>query len=212
MNNLLMRSELVEASIAGRKTVTRRLVQGIARSAFVLYSGGELSSRTRGVPKIIHRPKFKPGESVYIKETVAILGCWRYYFDKKKQKHRWRFVEDSSRVARFDLTSPDISPKRVDARTGWFKRPSIYCPAWASRLTIRIESVGAEPVQAITEEEATCEGFQAFPRPETFIDPNFLPRQITARAQFMAIWDQINGPESWPLNPWVWVYRYTKSG
>lgn len=65
-------------------------------------------------------------------------------------------------------------------------RPSIFMRRQASRLSLEITAVRLERLHEITEEDARAEG-------------------VGSRAEFEALWKQINGEASWDANPWVWV-------
>lgn len=99
--------------------------------------------------------------------------------------------------------------------------PPIHMPRWASRITLEITDVRVERLQDISEADAIAEG----------IDPPRCPhcgytwgdcRQHmdhrlcvgrepeSAVAAYRALWGQINGPDSWASNPWVWVVCFRR--
>lgn len=73
-------------------------------------------------------------------------------------------------------------------------RVSIHMMRWASRLTLEIISVSVERLQDITDEGANAEGCRT---PAT-----------AARSNLRNIWQSINGDGSWDVNPYVWVIKY----
>lgn len=99
--------------------------------------------------------------------------------------------------------------------------PSIHMPRWASRITLRIEAVRVEPLQAISEEDAKAEGL-AFHNDPSDVDPKFpdgyyyiaynpgpqCPRP-TAVETYAALWRQLHGADSWDSNPDVLVLSFT---
>jgi len=82
-------------------------------------------------------------------------------------------------------------------------RPPAQMPRWASRITLNVDSVQVERLQDIDEEDALAEGMRcdkdtlAATGHATYIDA------------FRDIWKQINGPDSWNENPWVWKIEFS---
>lgn len=76
-------------------------------------------------------------------------------------------------------------------------RPSIHMPRWVSRITLEIVSVRVERLQDIGEDDAKAEGVEPYaPDDGRYVDG------------FKELWESINGPGSWDLNPWVWVVEF----
>ncbi len=101
------------------------------------------------------------------------------------------------------------------------KRPSIFMPRWASRLSLKITGLRAERVQEISDDDAIAEGmfftdygkdkfgnqlegwsFQKTKRWEQCLG--------SARFAFGNLWNSINGKRGagWNGNPWVWVIEF----
>jgi hypothetical protein len=72
-------------------------------------------------------------------------------------------------------------------------------PRWASRITLEVTGVRVERLHDITEADAETEGFH---RAGCGGEGNV--------RTFARTWDQINGPESWAANPWVWVVSFKR--
>ncbi len=88
-------------------------------------------------------------------------------------------------------------------------RPSIFMPRWASRITLEIVSVRVEGLWDITEEDAKAEGCDTFYRDAFSETPDQL--YISARDEFTALWDFINGKKHpWLSNPWTWVIEFKR--
>ncbi len=68
-------------------------------------------------------------------------------------------------------------------------KPSLFMPKNASRITLTVKSVTLERLHEITDEGARAEG-------------------VSGRAEYEKLWKQLNGEESWNLNPWVWVVKF----
>lgn len=83
-------------------------------------------------------------------------------------------------------------------KLGWKRRPSIHMPRWASRITLEVTGVRVERLQDISRGDAMAEGCP-FPNMAQGDDP---------RKWYADLWHSINGPDSWILNPWVWVVEF----
>lgn len=80
--------------------------------------------------------------------------------------------------------------------------PSIHMPRWASRINLEITNVRAERLQDITPDDAIAEGVEEFA-----VEHKLSGYWTTSYAR---LWDQINGPGAWDLNPWVWVVEFNR--
>lgn len=98
-------------------------------------------------------------------------------------------------------------------------RPSIHMPRWASRMTLELTEVRVERLQDISEEDAEAEGTAHC---DICGDVGWINSgpdggwQCTAPHCgdpyidcFQRVWIEINGPDSWKANPWVWVLVFT---
>lgn len=83
-------------------------------------------------------------------------------------------------------------------------RPSIHMPRWASRILLEITAVRVERLQDISETDAEAEGIQEIV--DAGVDHDGTPRDA-----YRALWEQINGADSWSANPWVWVVEFNRA-
>ncbi len=93
-------------------------------------------------------------------------------------------------------------------------------PRWASRILLEITEVRVERLNEISETDALAEGIEKVIRPQpngdvwhTFVTsgvPTNLHYYATARQAFRQLWQKINGPNSWEVNPWVWVVSFNR--
>lgn len=201
---ILFSAPMVRAILAGKKTQTRRIVK--PRDIAWHRGCGEKDFETIGGfrEKLAYLTKF-PGVSVGIlKDRYGIPGdrlwvreCWGLFdsqpSDGPDRAHVfYRATDGDRRDLRYQL---------------W--RPSIHMPRWASRITLEVVAVRVERLQEISRVDAIAEGA---PESHPSIDrvsmdfgfPDF------SRSWFAQLWQEINGPESWSANPWVWVVEFKR--
>lgn len=204
---ILFSGPMVRAILAGTKTQTRRIVQWRPSSPadvsatrqpdeaqpYTHIDGAWLATwrepaGTSHMPTVC--PYGVPGDRLWVREAHALVDgpCWSGLPRTAGPDGRWCYYREG-----FDRTEPR-----------W--RPSIHMPRWASRLTLRIESVRVERLRDITEADAIAEG----------VDPDPHPLSAAAwggphRLAFGRLWDAINGKRaSWHSNPWVWVVTFER--
>ena len=90
----------------------------------------------------------------------------------------------------------------TEDRGGLLWRPSIHMPRWASRITLEVTGVRVERLRACNEVDAIAEG-----APWAACGA---PQEGSHKAGFAQLWEQINGPDSWDANPWVWVVEFRR--
>lgn len=83
-------------------------------------------------------------------------------------------------------------------------KTSIHMPRWASRILLEITAVRVERLQDISEEQARAEGYPAERECETGSSG------LDAWLWFRSLWGEINGPEAFTANPWVWVIEFKR--
>ena len=95
--------------------------------------------------------------------------------------------------------APRFKPHAVDTGAwNWGKivrRPSLFMPRWASRISLEVTGARVERVQSITEMDHEAEGLGLKEQPDAF----------------RALWDKLNGKKApWSSNPWVWVLEFRR--
>lgn len=94
------------------------------------------------------------------------------------------------------------------AEEGYNWRPSIHMPRAASRLLLEITDVRVERLQDISRADAKAEGAtKAYLNKEGYYTEH---EEGTYKEGFAALWQSINGKESWEANPWVWVIEFKR--
>lgn len=153
----------------------------------------------------------------YAGDRLWVREAWRRDIDKVNGARLVQYRADDAIVEAprtyFDLPSP-----------GWV--PSIHMHRWASRITLQITGVRVERLQEISEADALAEGITSV-RCDTWDRKNFPewkdlfdaacaagekpPLGPSPAAAFHALWAEINGPDSWAANPWVWVVEFKRA-
>ena len=166
----------------------------------------------------VHRVhcRIQPGDLLWVRETWGFRGgswCNRtptmqdvyiaYRADPDPNRTLRTFRKRSENHSAFPGLPKQPAGGLKDYAKWWASwRPSIFLPRWASRITLAIDSVRVERLQAITEEDARAEGVEHHKPAEG--DQNGLVN--AARYNYERLWDKINGKRApWATNPWVWV-------
>jgi hypothetical protein len=154
MRGILFKPGMIKAIVEGRKTVTRRL-QGFGEINEAPDDWRLIPWKHRGigdtitgyyfeVPEtttchLLIKPRYHPGETVYIKE----VGAW-----DTEHKHNFVF---------YRANAPNVNAK-------W--QSPLFMPAWAARYFIKIKDVRPERLQSMTDQDAIAEGVTVIGRPE----------------------------------------------
>lgn len=193
---ILMSPPMVRAWLAGDKTMTRRLAWR---------KGPAWSSSTPFVMAATNWQRVEPGDRLWIRERWCVGKRHDFlpptslpYVDGLTTMYeaggsRGREETPSGRLEyRNDFTYPPNLPDWAGRM-----RAAMHLPRLASRLTLIVQAVKIEPLQAITEADAKAEGA----RPATAgVDGNGEP--VTSfRTGFVRLWGEIHGTESWLGNP-----------
>ena len=192
---ILFNTEMVKAILDGRKTCTRRIVNGyIPKDAEFGYTAftpkGAISCRgTFETDHLEYGEKFfklpyQKGDILYVRET------WSEWIDGYLYK----------------------------AWTGQFPgikwKPSIHMPKEASRIWLKVTDVRVERLQEITEAEAILEG--AIDNRAFIHSPdNEYDHIHTSREHFIDIWNSTIkkgdiDKYGWDANPLVWVIEFER--
>jgi len=228
VKGILMRPDMIQAIVEGRKTVTRRLdgLKEINREPdkwrflkIIQEIGGRQRFRFRnsetGIVRDIY-PRYQVGETVYIKEVHYRYGHWK---EVGARNHRILYKFDAMTpfedVVYFVDTLPTnlILRRGYDAGVGWYKRTPLFMPEWAARHFITILAVRAERLQGITLPDCEREGFALMgfdfgcPACDT---KNY--SYYGSRIHFAEYWDSLNPTYPWESNPWVFPYEFEYKG
>ncbi len=210
---ILFSGPLVRAILAGKKSVTRRVVKPQPVPCHGAYAWASAKARLPGsgpigtltLRDIADRcPYGAPGDVLWCKETHYVERAG--YPDGRGRHVIYRADDENAPIAKWT--------------------PSIHMPHWASRLSLLVKDVRVERLQEISGADARAEGVTLPVRdghvlltishklsPFDF-DPKG-PREWTIddywRFSFAMAWHDINGKtHSWSSNPWVWRIEFER--
>jgi hypothetical protein len=192
---ILFSAPMVRAILAGAKTQTRRVVkpQPINDPAkhhpIAPYHNGRggwnwvLAATGHGLGSPFPCPYGQPGDRLWVREA----------FMHEPADYCW---EASVSIP----SRPAVTVYRADCEgdsrgAGW--KPSIHMPRGLSRITLEITEVRVERLQDIGAADVWAEGIAHSPD----VDPVH---------EFQALWESINGAESWEANPFVWCVGFKR--
>ena len=199
MKGLIFSEPMVKVWLEGNKTVTRRLMnpQPLERSQYggmniygqaIFYPPDDLEDTD---DSCLRKPRYLPGETVYIKETWAHVS-----------------VPDGTTARKNIIVYKADNPQGVCVPNMW-KSPR-FMPERFSRSHALIVSVRPERVKEIGFDELLKEGLEVdtearyvFNEDGVPIDCYPEPDPSTLLDQFVTLWESLH-PGSWERNDWVW--------
>lgn len=195
---IIFSAPMVNALLAGRKSMTRRLAwraeaikcepcQGTGAtpwSGFVGlcdFCGG--NGETGGKPSPWQRMKL--GDRLWVRENHAFVGggdpglllC----------------------AADWQETAKSFACENADKPPKW--TPSIHMPRWASRLTLIVKAVKIERLNDMSEADAIAEGITRAESPANFWTDGASTTSPTPEGAFAGLWEHLHGHGSWGANP-----------
>lgn len=209
---ILFSTPMIKALLEGRRTVTRRIIkpQPIQTPGTPVWW---LEKEFEGESFIgdedirshlfhnVYGDKGTPYGAVYADGTADRLWVketWQAYNQAgASYSSLSREEKDQAELYNWAVVSKATNPEDKSPGDPWI--PSIFMPRWASAITLEITDVRVEKVQEITEEDARAEG----------VEPFHLPTGATLyKPAFASLWNEINGPDAWDRNNWVWVISF----
>lgn len=197
MKPILFSTHMVQVILAGRKTMTRRVIkQSVVDNFLIGVMGILVGSYREGMaeayPTVDDAP-YSAGDVLWVRET--------WMPETEQRIHTGGYIYRAS-----DRPEPD-----GDAPLKW--HPSIFMPKEAARIFLRVIDVRAERLREISEEDARAEGCITFH--DKIGDGKFddvLEFDLTAKDAFCELWERLNKKRGygWDTNPWVWVYTFER--
>lgn len=223
---ILFSAPMVRAKLDGRKTQTRRICNPQPVSVGSLgkrrvYRDEEFKrawETIKGTGECDQDrdcPYGQPGDRLWVKETFYAYGRWETRFDAAKGRDAWHFVDmtiESGKQYRYaaDMGDNGTPERGKGGVVRWWKRPAIFMPRVASRLTDEITAVRVERLWNISDADAIAEGIARYENHTFGLDDPAACMGPSATVAYMRLWEHINGPGSWDANPWVWVVEFRR--
>lgn len=219
-----MQDAMVRALLSGAKTQTRRLVNpqpgkgvvGVSRARdpdpdaaaeWWWLDGADAGSASIAMDPFTCRYG-GPGDRLWVRETFEKI---------EGQTRPW--IET-------DYRATYTHGYRLGDHLGLKKRwtPAIHMPRAACRIVLELTDVRVERLQDISEADAIAEGIE---RGEDFpgwyrgslkgdsptlqqCGRDFKIPTAFPKLAYRALWESINGADSWDANPWVWVLTFKR--
>lgn len=214
---IIFSTPMVQAIMAGMKTITRRIVDPQPQSVFdgerwetaTPYGQYSWPKNSRlDSPDFIAEasPYGCPGYLLWVRETFSTVG-----------------LPEGQCVYKANVENPEQFK-------GW--KPSIHMPKKFARIWLKIESLWTEQLHSISEQDILKEGVRIptseekgsvlFKLGEENSALHFMPKgwQLDGKgiqatkfdflfAHWAELWCSINGRESWDANPWVWRIKFS---
>lgn len=220
---IIFSTQMVRAILSGAKIQTRRVIPVLPKRGYSLHqiSGDKFCFRKvhkngDATHSDIFRRPCDVGDLLWVRETFV----GPIYDDIDDPYSDDDFENPDHCIYKADK---DETPEYVDMddniRRGWI--PSIHMPRWASRLTLEVKAIRAEPLHDISDGDAIREGIyrsveivepceSKYPISTDWDGYKAMLSPCVARWDFARMWRSIypSGPKSWDAAPWVWVIDF----
>lgn len=188
---ILYSTPMAIAKRQGRKTQTRRIVKGTP----LTFLNDGFTPEYVAMPENGFSPYGYKGDVLWGRETWATIGNDYVY-------------KAAGFFERYDAWEKDTLSciQRIE-RWG----PSIFMPKAAAQIWERVISIRVERLQDISEVDCVAEGIELIGARPNGIDQGWKcytdneSMYFSPKSSYESLWESINGPCSWPANPWVWV-------
>lgn len=209
MKPILFNTEMVNAILEGRKTVTRRVVkfkqgQNPAWSGYI--PDGAVLYGSNNVPAA--KAPFQPGDILWVRETWQFIPCIDCRLNVHGGCHADPLTYDDG-----DSVGEGCFVHRADypetEHINW--KPSIHMPREAARIFLRAKDVRVERLRDITSKQIDAEGCC-----EYTYDAKTGKPVPSGPSWFRIMWDKTVKPADipiygWDANPWVWVIEFERT-
>lgn len=207
---ILFSTPMVQAILEGRKTQTRRVIKPQPQivSDYEWHWGGTRPKAKRaggaissyGVDAVEHGsssmvfqcPYGKLGDLLWVRET------WGYSPGFYQNDAPWNIIYRAD------------GDDQMSGLGRWY--PSIHMKKENARIWLEVVSVRVERLHNMDYKDALAEGIFHHAGLDGYVSSklgtDFHCSDPTI--SFMKLWCDINGPESWDANPWVWVVEFKK--
>lgn len=189
---ILFSTPMIQAIIAGQKTMTRRILKVKGCKPFIPDNTWDIDSISKWNKDF--NPYGKVGDILWVRETFSNGNIE----NKKHTGFRYKADDESFNVK-------------------W--KPSLFMPKDACRIFLEITEIRIERLQEISNEDCINEGIKREIFPPTgeqcfyfypckdLRDDSYLDCPKTS---FYSLWKSINGQKNWDDNPFVWVISFNR--
>ncbi len=184
---ILFNTEMVQAILEGRKTVTRRIVKPQPKGYFEV-NDNPLYIYDSDLPPGRIAPQFQAGDYLYVRET------WNWYPIENDTKKSY-------------IYRADFSDKQAEHGI-W--RPSIHMPKEATRIFLKVTDVRVERLTNMLTKDFCNEGLNLYKD-----DGRTEKSEIELEYEFEDLWNSTIKKADldtygWDANPWVWVVEFER--
>lgn len=209
---ILFNTEMVQAILDGRKTVTRRKIDADIVNSFDIDTDGSVygcQNRDGDFENAENFCRYHPGDILYVRETWAWEPCWDCGLDMGEggcaEESVTRIYNQKKREYGcycYKASMEDGEELSVDT---W--HPSIHMPKAAARIWLMVTDVRVERLQEMTASESAKEGIQLSKQYDT--------NERAYILKFADVWDSTikksdQNIYGWEANPWVWVIEFER--
>lgn len=193
--------------LAGLKVQTRRAVKGLLGDAF--YAGPGRDGRHEFAQEQVASGGFM--------QALALRCPHGQIGDRLWVREPWRATPGLDGSPPREIPQDqriwyvaDEKPTRGPGVRARYRQAMFMC-RWMSRILLEVTEVRVERLNDISEADACAEGARAADivtgREVLFPGPSKAGSYVL---HYRDIWESINGPGSWDLNPWVWVITFRR--
>ena len=221
MKPILFNTDMVQAILEGRKSVTRRIVKPQPKSHIAYACMGSRCGKW-GYPgkdawKYWDDDSFRLPDDISQDELKVKWTPPCHTDDILYVRETWCSAYDGERYFYLSDKHTDREEKQLLDYNDVKWRPSIHMPREAARIFLRVTAVRVERLQDITHEQARAEGCDGRCNCPSSGAPGSLScvTMDFSVEKFETVWDSTIKPADlpiygWEANPWVWVIEFER--
>lgn len=222
---ILFNTDMVEAILAGGKTVTRRIIKLKYDNTHIEWKNDKYGKRLIELQNDVEGETHgKNPDGTTWRRLLAYRELKAPYSkgDILYVRETWWMDKEGQYFYRADGIYPQIGGN-VFLNVRW--KPSIHMPKEAARIWLRVKDVSAEKIQDIDDVKAISEGMLNYDgwMTEGYKEAvyaakmygNKPPLGLTPKERFAHLWNKtVRRNEiaryGWEANPWVWVIEFER--
>lgn len=192
---IIFSAPMVQALLAGRKTMTRRLAWSLPkRIGGIECKHGYDACPDCDAPTASAWQKVNVGDRLWVRETawydlaaIPAIGCTRIFFEGGQVG-----FEDRRPTGRAPGLPASSCAEVFNLNASLRRRNAIYMPRWASRLTLVVSAAKIEPLRSISASDIRAEGLVPWTT-----DKESLGADEDLHSQWEELWDRLHGEGSY---------------